>query len=344
VLRLAYALTCTLTLLVAIGFVAYDAHFGARDLQNGNYLGPLFVIAAVGWTVFSLQDAALTALRGAHWVPLENAIFGVAKLVLLLAFAASGTAMGVFAPWVIGAIASLVPINILIFGRLIHRAPSERSEVIAMPEATRFVGPDYLASLCNYAAAALVPVLMLKWVGAVETAYFGLAWTSALTVDLLAQNMATALTVEGARDRERLPELLRSALRHTIAFMVPLTVLVVFVAPWALSAFGSHYASQGVGVLRLMGLACLPRALNNLAVGVLRVERRTHWITAISSVVCALTIGTGALLVHHIGIGAPALGWLVGQLVVAVFTIRFMVRRILHQEHLGKDPAHVARG
>ncbi len=343
-LRLSYGVTCTLTLLVAIGYVAYDDRVGAGALQTSRFLAPLFVVAAVGWTVFSLQDAALTALRGAHWVPVENAIFGVVKLALLVVFAAAGGAMGVFAPWVIGALASLIPINVLIFRRLIHTASSARPETLALPEAARFAGPDYVASLFNYASAALVPALMLQWVGSKETGYFALAWTSALTIDLLALNMATALTVEGARDRDRLPDLLRSALRHTFAVMVPLSIAAVVIAPFALEVYGPGYARAGAWVIRLMGLACIPRALNNVAVGVLRVTGRTKWVAVINGVVCIFTIGTGALLVHHIGVCAPALGWLVGQSIVSLFTTRFMVRRILRQDTLGKEPDHVARG
>ena len=51
------------------------------------------------WGVFSLQDAALTGLRQAHWVPVENAIFGVLKLALPPALLAWRRAR-VFVGWV----------------------------------------------------------------------------------------------------------------------------------------------------------------------------------------------------------------------------------------------------
>ena len=39
------------------------------------------------WCVFSLQDAVLTGMRQAVWLPLENGVYGLAKIGLLVALA-----------------------------------------------------------------------------------------------------------------------------------------------------------------------------------------------------------------------------------------------------------------
>ena len=43
-----------------------------------------FVVATMAWTVFVLQDSVLAGIRQAGWVPAENLVFSVAKLVLLV--------------------------------------------------------------------------------------------------------------------------------------------------------------------------------------------------------------------------------------------------------------------
>ncbi|MDX6629300.1 MAG: hypothetical protein QOH00_1546, partial [Gaiellales bacterium] len=45
-----------------------------------------FVAATMLWCVFSLQDSVLTGLRWAIWVPVDNTLFALAKLVLVVAF------------------------------------------------------------------------------------------------------------------------------------------------------------------------------------------------------------------------------------------------------------------
>jgi hypothetical protein len=42
------------------------------------------VVATVAWSVFNLQDAASTGCGRRYWVPLENGVYGLVKLVLLV--------------------------------------------------------------------------------------------------------------------------------------------------------------------------------------------------------------------------------------------------------------------
>ncbi len=46
-----------------------------------------FVLAAAGDDVFTLQDSVLTGLRAAKWIPLENSLYALAKLLLLVVLA-----------------------------------------------------------------------------------------------------------------------------------------------------------------------------------------------------------------------------------------------------------------
>lgn len=66
------------------------------------------------------QDSALTGLRQALWIPLENTTFAIVKIVLLISLAASFQAVGIFASWNVPVLL-LIPINLLIFKWLIPR-------------------------------------------------------------------------------------------------------------------------------------------------------------------------------------------------------------------------------
>ena len=68
-----------------------------------------FALAVAGWGVFTLQDSVLTALRGVFWVPVENALFGMIKIALLVALAGALPSLGIFISWNLAVIAALIP-------------------------------------------------------------------------------------------------------------------------------------------------------------------------------------------------------------------------------------------
>src|SRR5207237_3552292 len=95
-----------------------------HGLASEPLVAPWFVVATMGWSLLALQDGVLTGLRQTVWVPIENTIFAVAKIVLLAAFALSLAEYGIFASWTIPAVLSIIPVNLLIFRRFIPRHQS----------------------------------------------------------------------------------------------------------------------------------------------------------------------------------------------------------------------------
>ena len=80
-LRKVYAVSISLALVLSTGFVLLVPHLDEElDILTDPVLAISFVVGTSLWGVFALQDGALTGLRQAPWVPLENAWFGVLKL------------------------------------------------------------------------------------------------------------------------------------------------------------------------------------------------------------------------------------------------------------------------
>src|SRR3954454_15625115 len=114
----AYALTLSVAALAGLLFV-----LGVRLWSPAlAFLGasPLFalwfVLATMAWCIFTLQDSVLAGMKQAVWVPIENTIFAVAKIALLL-FAWPAARYGIFASWTLPGAAVLLPITYLIFRR-----------------------------------------------------------------------------------------------------------------------------------------------------------------------------------------------------------------------------------
>jgi O-antigen/teichoic acid export membrane protein len=284
-------------------------------------VAPWFVLATCAWCVFVLQDAVLTGLGRPGWVPLENGVFSLAKMGLVVVLFAVLPHYGVFTAWTIAVFVPTIPVNVFIFRRAIpahvaeahptHRAPTVR-------ELSRFLAGDYVAALAWISATALLPVIVLDRLGARPTASFSTAWAVGLALFMVSSSMGQSLVVRGAKDEAQLTHHSRRALTHALGLLVPAVAVVFVVAPSILRIFGTTYALQGTALLRYMALASLPTLYVTLVVSELRVHRRVLRVAAIMVALAALVLTLSYTLIDHMGITAIGIAWLVGEGTVAL--------------------------
>ena len=237
----AYALTLTVAALAGLLFV-----LGVRLWSPAlAFLGasPLFalwfVLATMAWCIFTLQDSVLAGMQQTVWVPIENTIFAIAKIALLLLFAWPAARYGIFASWTIPGAAVLLPISYLIFRRLLPRhaqASAAQAEPLLPRRIAGYAASNYIGSMLSLAVNTLLPLLVLHQLGPQANAYFAQPWLIASSLQLIAGNMAVSLTVEAATDRERLAGYARRALVHSARLLVPLVALMLIGAPCVAAA------------------------------------------------------------------------------------------------------------
>ena len=244
---------------------------------TGVPVGAIFTGAVIIWSLFTLQDGALVGMRNASWVTLENAVFGIAKIAMLLPLATVIPHTGLYVSWMVPAALAVPAVNWLIFRKLLPRhkdrfgaaAPPTRADV------GRFLAGDVSGALMLLASISLVPVLVAMFVPPGLNAYFYIAWTIGITLDLLAANMALSLTVEGAFDPVALAGHAKAALRRLMILLVPIAIGIALLAPWILGLFGPGYAKYGAPILVLLAAATVPRTLTEIYLGALRAQNRT---------------------------------------------------------------------
>jgi O-antigen/teichoic acid export membrane protein len=323
-----YTLTVAISLLVG-ALVALTSDLWSPSLS---YLGqgawPIgFALATAATTVFTLQDSVLTGLRAAGWIPLENALYAVAKLVLLVLLAALLPFSGPFVAWNVPLLPAIVLITYLIFRRLMPLAVSsgalDRAKVIAM------AAGNYGGNLFGLLGNMYLPILVANRTSAAEAAYFYIPWTISLSVELLALNMMTSLTVEAALDMPRLRQLARRALTHTMRLVVPAAALAALAAPVVLLVFGSAYADAGTTLLRLLALGAIPNVIVALGIGVARIEHRGWIVVAVQGTQFAIVVGASALLLPSMGIAAIGLTWTSCQFLLAAVLLASILRPVL---------------
>jgi O-antigen/teichoic acid export membrane protein len=263
----------------------------------------------------------LTGLRSAVWVLIENAVFGIVKIVLLVLFAARLPHLGIYLSWMLPAAAAVPVINMLIYGRLVPRHTAATLDRVppSNRQVGRFLAGDYSGAMFMLVSINLVPVLVAADTPDVQsTAYFYMAWLVGGILDLVGVSMSMSLTVEGSFDATTLARNCRKALRKVALLLLPCTALVVLLAPWGLGLFGPGYAENGTPVLQLLAGATLFRAVTEVYLGALRAQSRASMVAIVQGIRCVLLLGLTVLLVDRMGLIGAGLAALLAQAAVAV--------------------------
>ena len=166
------------------------------------------VLAAAAMAIFTIEDNVLVGLRRAVWVPVENGAFGIAKIAALFILAPIGTAFALFSAWMIPLTLTIPVISAVLFFRFLPAAPR--------PRRTTHLGPEFRSSIIRFAIGDatgglftqtwtyLLPILVTASLGASANALFYTSFLFSSTIDQVAANYASPLTVEGAHAPDKI--------------------------------------------------------------------------------------------------------------------------------------------
>jgi O-antigen/teichoic acid export membrane protein len=303
---------------------------GFAFLSEDPLLALTFPVGAAVWALFVMQDAALAALRQAPWVPVENTVFGLAKLAALPVLVAT-TSHGTFVAWVLGAALLVVPVNWFVFTRAVPEhvrtvGDHSRAEARADRGLVSFLAQDYVATVLNLVAVTLLPLVVLAVLGSEQSAYFFIPFSIMLAVELFVHGATTSLLVEGARVGADVVGLTRSLLRRIGPIVIASVLILVLAAPLVLAPFGSDYAQEGTPVLRLLALAALFHAVTILFATISRLQRRGSQILVVYLGWFVLQAALAYALASSHGIEGVAFGWMVANAAIAVGLSPWLIR------------------
>jgi O-antigen/teichoic acid export membrane protein len=248
-------------------------------------------------------------------------------LVLLLALPALMTTAGPFVAWNAPLLPAIVLVNYLIYRRLIPADQSFGS--LDRRTVVRMAAGNYGGNLFALAGNLYLPVLVANLASASEAAYFYVPWLFSLSLQLVAINVMTSLTVEAALDMAAVRRLARQALRHSLRLVMPLVALTLVVAPWILLIFGQDYSDAGTPLLRWLALGALPNIIVTLGISVARIEHKGSIVVGFPAAHAIAVIALSALLVPSLGIEAVGIAWTGSQTVLALAMLATILRPVL---------------
>jgi O-antigen/teichoic acid export membrane protein len=321
-----YAAVVATSVVLSLGFVAFGGALGLRGvLGEGPLVAVWAVAAAVLWSIFRLQDQVLIGLRQAKWVLIENTLYNVMKLVLLVVGVHLMGRAGLVGSWFLPTPLVIVLCTWLVFGvytrsRRIGPAP-QGAVPLTVREVATSSGGDHVGSLVAEAASRLLPLLIIAVLGDVATAYFTTAWLVATTLGLLAGSMTDSFTAEAAGDRANIGHYSRHIMRYMAVIIVPAAAILGIGAPIILTMFGKGYASEGATLLRWLCLSGPLIVFNTWYIAYARVVGRIPQVIWIQSVSSALLLGLSYVLLQPLGIAGVGVAWLLSQAVIALIGV-----------------------
>jgi O-antigen/teichoic acid export membrane protein len=298
-----YAVSATIGLLLGLGFLVIIPQIEPQlgYLRSSPAIAAWFAVSIAIGAIFVLQDSALTGVRAAPFVPVENIAFSLVKLGIMFLLA-------------------VIPTNAYLFGRAIPRHIRTRPATGPPPRLRNiqsYLIPDSLAAMFFMACTSLLPLLIIRLQGAAAAGHYSLAWLIGYALYLVSLNMGSSLIVETADNQAQLRDRCMRALTHLGKLVVPIVIFVIVTAPYLLLIFGPGYARADVGVLRLLALSSIPAVVTNTAVSVTRSQRRMAIVVCIQLSICALVWGLSIGLIHPLGITGVGAAWFIAQSAVA---------------------------
>jgi O-antigen/teichoic acid export membrane protein len=284
----------------------------------------LFVAGVVLMTLMAIQDAALAGVRRAGWLPVEQLIYNGLRVAALALAAIVGLDHGIMVAWVVPLVLVLpLTARILFRGALPAHATREREGETATPQFTRavlarFLAADSVAFVMRQATSAVMPILVLAYVGPVEAAAFTVPFALVIAFDLLFFGAATSLTIEGAQHGARLGTLVRELIRRFLIPTLAISALLALAAPIALLPFGSDYASDGATALRYLALGSAVRALLVFIEVLQRLRGFLRPVLAFSAIALIGVAVIGPPLIDEHGIAGGGAAWFLAHALALV--------------------------
>ncbi len=295
-------------------------------IRDAGWLG-VFAVSVAGWSIFAIQDQALTALQRPWPVLAENVLVGLVRIPLVFVPFVADDRMCLVIAWLTPTLAAAVVMSALFAARRVRWAAASLDGMPSRREVMAFALHAATGTTANSILLNLMPVIVAGAAGALVNAAFFLPWTVTVGMLALAAGMTgpfSAAVAHGISAGEE--ALARRVLAHALALNGAIAVFAVAAAPALLGLLGSGYRVDRAVMVLLVAAALVG------TVGVLDIARlRAHGHagrSAISLWLGALAIVATAYPATRVWGGVGASASVLAAHVLVACTARAMMRAV----------------
>jgi O-antigen/teichoic acid export membrane protein len=293
----------------------------------------MWIILFAGGTAFTsvtiIADQAMIGLLKGSIQLFRNILASVIKLGLLIIFVFFITNRDetiIFLSWIIGVVSSLAIVCIILSLRRTKVIYSLYPNFVA--ELGKSAFGHYLLNLALQVTGLILPTLVAVILSTREAAYFYTAWMIAGVAFIIPTALSTVLFAVGSNDQKSLPKNILLTIKVSLMFGVPISLVIFVGAKVILGFFGTAYATDAIGTLRILSLGILPLTVKFHYVAISRVRRRLYKAAlfmsagALSELILS---AVGALIGNLSGLSA---GWFTALCIESVLMLPLIYRTI----------------
>jgi len=282
----------------------------------------VFTLLAAFTAMTVIADGVFIARRRASFAMGRGLLMNGLKLLLVLAFAVTARAYGIFTAWGIAQIVALLLGLLFFLPRLVSGfRPVPNIEWRGKSEIVRYSLVNNVSSILAGLPGLLLPVVLLDHLGAEATAFFFIAWQIMSALASVPLSISTSLFAEGCHDEKDLVSNAWRGLRLALAILTPVVIaLLLFSAP-LLRILGAGYSGHSTRLLQVLSLSLFPGAVNQVYFAVLRVHKRLRVLTILNGVIAVVALAVAYLLMPGLGAMGACIGWVTAQVLVALLVL-----------------------
>jgi Na+-driven multidrug efflux pump len=249
----------------------------------------------------------------------KNALFSLLKLLLVIGLAIFLHTFAVVVSWGIAYVIAIALSMFLFLPRIVDGyKPVPTLSMEQTKGMGHYAGFSYLDSLLAGAPVMILPLMVLNLLGTESNAYFYAVWMIAGLLFAIPHSVSQSLFAEGSHSEASFKENVVRSVKFTFLFLIPIAVVLIIVAKWVLLAFGQGYAANGLTLLWLLVLSSLPRGINYIYIGLLRVQGRLKELVIIRSFMTVAVLIPCFFMLPVYGIIGIGYVWLAVQGVLAI--------------------------
>ncbi len=314
-----FILSGIVSLIVSLIFVLGVKIFSPKlaFIQNKTYF-VLFVLFILFGTLFMLIEAVFIASRKSKFVLLKNTIWSALKIIFPVFLVAWG-AFGIFGSWMISMILALM---ISLFFIKINFKFKVNWKLIK--QMFKFSSGNYVATFFAIAPGMILPIMITNLISPVQTAYFYVAWMIASLLFVVPTAVSQSLLTESSH--EEIGDKVKKASK-IIFLLLGIGVLGVgLLGKFVLLLFGKNYVSGAYWPLLVLALSSFPFAVNVIFITLENIKHNIKKVVLLYGLIAGITFVFSYLLLGQ-GLVGVSLGWLIGNLVVVVGSIKKWIKK-----------------
>lgn len=272
----------------------------------------LFAMGVSLTAIINVLDSALVGLLQGTLQFGRNAVFSIAKLIILIlaSFILVKAGVVIYGTWVFGIMVSLVPLAGMVAFRFRRSAKSLLPAWSLLRKLRATALEHHALNLILQFPTTALPVLVTIMLSPKINAYFYVSWMISGLVFIASYALTTVLFAINAGQTQELMQKIRVTLGLAMLTSLFCNCLLLIFAPKILGIFRPEYAEQASWCLRILGFGAFPVIIVDHYMAVSRIHRKIKQTALpIATIGCLLQLGFAAAGARLGGLVGLSIGW-----------------------------------